>query len=202
MKVLSDTLSHIVEAAWIDSATKEKVQAMMQSEDGDEDTDLSLQPQATVVAYESHGGGILDTLGELQEKAETALSKARKEEMEQEHSFQMLKMSLEMELKTMKKRLDECQAGKASSEEQQHAAEEDLAETQKSLAADKEYLSELGVSCSAAAKEFAERQKQAAEEMAAVDKAKEILEAGVSLVQDPKSLLQVSPKEFAERQKQ
>ena len=27
-------------------------------------------------------GGILDTLGELQEKAETALSKARKDEME------------------------------------------------------------------------------------------------------------------------
>merc|ERR1719420_489865 len=128
MKVLSDTLSHIVSAAWIDSATKEKVQAMMQSEDGDEDTDLSLQPQATVVAYESHGGGILDTLGELQEKAETALSKTRKEEMEQEHAFQMLKMSLEMEIKTMSKRLDECKAWKASAEEQQHAAEEDLAE--------------------------------------------------------------------------
>merc|ERR1719451_255039 len=99
---------------------------MMQSEDGDEDSDsdLSLAPQATVVAYEGHGGGILDTLGELQEKAETALSKARKTEMEQEHAFQMIKMSLEMEIKTMSKRLDECKAGKASSEEQQHAAEE------------------------------------------------------------------------------
>merc|ERR1719201_859924 len=79
MKVLSATLSHIVEAAWIDTATKSKVQAMMQSEDGDEDTDLSLQPQAKTVAYEGHGGGILDTLTELQEKAETALSKAGKE---------------------------------------------------------------------------------------------------------------------------
>merc|ERR1719420_1497982 len=131
MKVLSDTLSHIVDATWIDSATKSKVQAMMQSEDGEDDSDLSLQPQATVVAYEGHGGGILDTLTELQEKAETALSKARKEEMEQEHAFQMLKMSLEHEIKTMQKRLDECQAGKASSEEQQHAAEEDLVETTK-----------------------------------------------------------------------
>merc|ERR1719316_832281 len=189
MKILSATLSHIVEAAWIDTATKSKVQAMMQSEDGDEDTDLSLQPQAKTVAYEGHGGGILDTLGELQEKAETALSKARKEEMEQEHAFQMIKMSLEMEIKTMQKRLDECQAGKSSSEEQQHAAEEDLAETTKSLAADKTYLSELEQSCSAAEKEFAERQKQAAEEMAAVDKAKEILESGVTV------FLQVSPKE-------
>merc|ERR1719161_2156397 len=182
MKVLSAALSHIVEAAWLDTATKSKVQAMMQSEDSDEDTDLSLQPQGNVVAYEGHGGGILDTLGELQEKAETALSKARKEEMEQEHAFQMLKMSLEHEIKTMQKRLDECQARKASSEEQQHAAEEDLAETTKSLAADKEYLSELEVSCAAAVKEFAE-------EMAAVDKAKEILESVV------KVFLQVSPKE-------
>merc|ERR1719271_2164205 len=97
MKMLSATLAHIVDAAWIDTATKDKVQAMMQSEDGDEDTDLSLQPQAKTVAYEGHGGGILDTLSELQEKAETALSKARKEEMEQEHAFQMVKMSLEME---------------------------------------------------------------------------------------------------------
>merc|ERR550514_1744115 len=130
---------------------------MMQTEDGDEDSDsdLSLQPQATVVAYEGHGGGILDTLGELQEKAETALSKARKTEMEQEHAFQMIKMSLETEIKTMTKRLDECKMGKSSSEEQQHAAEEDLTETMKSLAADKEYLSQLGVSCAAAEKEFA-----------------------------------------------
>merc|ERR1719487_3090280 len=166
---------------------------MMQSEDGEDDSDLSLQPQATVKAYEGHGGGILDTLTELQEKAETALSKARKEEMEQEHAFQMLKMSLEMEIKTMQKRLDECQAGKSSSEEQQHAAEEDLAETTKSLAADKEYLSELEVSCAAAVKEFAERQKQATEEMAAVDKAKEILASGVKVFLQDK--VQVSPKE-------
>merc|ERR1719218_42877 len=122
--MLSAALSHIVEAAWIDTATKEKVQAMMQSEDGDEDSDLSLQPQAKTVAYEGHGGGILDTLGELQEKAETALSKARKTEMEQEHAYQMIKMSLEHEIKSMQKRLDECQLGKASAEEQQHAAEE------------------------------------------------------------------------------
>merc|ERR1719182_793663 len=164
---------------------------MMQDGDSDEDGDLSLQPQAKTVAYESHGGGILETLGELQEKAETALSKARKEEMEQEHAFQMIKMSLEMELKTMQKRLDECQLGKSSAEEQQHAAEEDLAETQKSLAADKTYLSELGVSCSAAVKEFEERQKQATEEMAAVDKAKEILENGVKVFLQGK--VQVSP---------
>merc|ERR1719463_922759 len=96
-------------------------------------------------------------------------------------------MSLEMELKTMNKRLAECQSGKASAEEQQHAAEEDLAETTKSLAADKTYLSELEQSCAAAVKEFDERQKQATEEMAAVDKAKEILESGVSV------FLQVSP---------
>ena len=44
-------LSKIVAASWVSSEQKVKVQALLQSEDGDED--LSLQPQATAAAYES-----------------------------------------------------------------------------------------------------------------------------------------------------
>ena len=55
---------------------------------------------------------------------------------------------------------------------------EELAETQKSLAADEAYLSELNTSCAAKASEWAARQKQAAEEQAAIEKAKEILADG------------------------
>ena len=49
---------------------------------------------------------------------------------------------------------------------------EELAETQKSLAADEAYLTELNTSCAAKASEWAARQKQAAEEQAAIEKAK------------------------------
>ena len=55
---------------------------------------------------------------------------------------------------------------------------EELAETQKALAADEAYLAELNQSCSAKAAEWAARQKQAAEEQAAIEKAKEILADG------------------------
>merc|ERR550514_1991320 len=61
----------------------------MQTKDSDED--LTLQPQATTSAYETHDGGILGTLTELKDKAEESLSKARKAEMEANHAYEMLK---------------------------------------------------------------------------------------------------------------
>merc|ERR550537_77521 len=67
---LASSLKTIVEASWITSEDKAKVQKLLQTEDSDED--LTLQPQATTSAYETHDGtgGILGTLTELKEKAE------------------------------------------------------------------------------------------------------------------------------------
>merc|ERR1719377_436443 len=73
LETLADTLSKIVSASWVTSDQKVKVQSLLQSED----EDLSLQPQATA-AYTSKGGGILDALADLKEKAEESLSSARK----------------------------------------------------------------------------------------------------------------------------
>merc|ERR1719163_2406133 len=61
------SLRTIVDASWISTEEKAKVQQLLQTEDSDED--LTLQPQATTSAYEGHGGGILDTLEELKTKA-------------------------------------------------------------------------------------------------------------------------------------
>merc|ERR1719353_2227226 len=51
---LAASLQTIVEASWISGDEKDKVQKLLQTEDSDED--LTLQPQATTSAYESHGG--------------------------------------------------------------------------------------------------------------------------------------------------
>merc|ERR1719160_2086997 len=67
-------------------------------------------------------------------------------------------------------------------------ASEQLASTEKTLAADTKYLENLRQSCSAKAAEWTQRQKDAAEEMGAIAKAKEILSEGV------KSFLQVTSK--------
>merc|ERR1719359_1222936 len=59
-------------------------------------------------------------------------------------------------------------------------ASEDLTSTEKTLAADEKYLEELRQSCSTKAAEWEQRQKDAAEEMGAIEKAKEILSEGVT----------------------
>jgi len=174
---LAAGLQAIVQASWVNTAQKSVVQSLLQTQDGDEDLDL--QPQATAAAFSSQGGGILDTLKDMQEKAESSLSSARKTEMEQQHAYAMLKQSLETELATMKKRMSAASTEKSETEEAKNTAEEKKAATEKTVAADTKYLEELKQSCAAKAQEWDERQKTAAEEMATIEKAKSILTEGV-----------------------
>merc|ERR1719453_2465043 len=124
----------------------------------------------------------------MKDKAESTLSGARKDEMSASHSYEMLKQSLDTELATMKKRMAAASSEKSANEEAKATASEDLASTQKTLDADTAYLANLKESCAAKAAEWDARQKSAGEEVAAIDKAKEILEEGV------KVFLQVSSK--------
>jgi chromosome segregation ATPase len=176
---LASSLKTIVDASWISTDDKAKVQKLLQTEDSDED--LTLQPQATTSAYETHDGGILGTLTELKDKAEESLSKARKAEMEANHAYEMLKQSIEMELSTMQKRMSAATSERSSTEETMHAATEELEETKKSKAADEAYLEDLQVDCATKAKEWTERQHSVAEELGAIAKAKEILSSGVKV---------------------
>merc|ERR1719335_431813 len=65
-------------------------------------------------------------------------------------------------------------------EEAKSSAEEELAATKKTLGEDEKYLQEVTQSCSMKAKEWATRQKDAAGELGAIAKAKEVLESGVT----------------------
>merc|ERR1719174_1912061 len=190
LKKVAQTLGKIIEASWVSKKDKAAVQALVQSstEESDGDEDLSLQPQAATSSYESHGGGILETFEDMKTKAEETLGEARTNEMKAQHSYEMLKQSLDMELDAMNKRMSQATAEKAGLEESKASAEEQLSSTQKTLADDKKYLEELKQSCSMKAAEWATRQKDAAGELAAIAKAKEVLESGV------KVFLQVSNK--------
>jgi len=181
LKTLVSSLSKIVEASWVTSSQKSVVQSLLQSAQGSEDEDLSLAPQASTAAYESQGGSILDVLKDMQEKAEEALSSARKDEMSASHAFESLKQSLETELSTMQKRMSAASAEKASNEETEASASSELAATQKSVAADTATLASLKQSCTSKAAEWDARQKSAGEEIGAIDKAKEILSSGVKV---------------------
>merc|ERR1719324_1952593 len=182
---MATSLSKIVEASWVNSHQKAMLTSLLQtgSEDSDSDEDLSLsaQPQGTVVAYESASGGILDTLSDMQEKAEESLSSTRKDEMEAAHAFALLKQGLEDGIAVAKKQLGESTLTRSTTEEELHSADTALSETQQDLAADTKYLEELKQSCTMKATEWANRQKQAGEETAAIEKAKEVLSEGVKV---------------------
>jgi chromosome segregation ATPase len=102
--------------------------------------------------------------------------------MEAAHAFALLKQGLEDEIKVAKKQLSQATQTRSTTEEEQYEAETSLKETEETLAADAKYLEELKQSCSAKAAEWAARQKQAGEETAAIEKAKEVLSEGVKVL--------------------
>jgi chromosome segregation ATPase len=108
--------------------------------------------------------------------------------MKAQHAFEMVENSLTTELSTMQTRMSAATSEKSGLEADKATAEEELAVTKKTVAADEKFLEELKQSCSMKATQWEQRQKDAAGEMGAIAKAKEVLESGV------KVFLQVSTK--------
>merc|ERR1719420_861058 len=183
----------ILGAAWVDASwgsarrLKSLLQQSASSTDGDDDS-LSLhQPQAKQVAYESKSGVIVDTIKEMQKKAEEELSALRKKEMTAVHEFKMLEQGLSNEITHSKEALGAASAAKAQAAEDQAKAEGDLVEVTKTKGADESYSKELRGECETTATEWEARQKSAQGEMGALAKAKEILSEGVKALVQVKS---------------
>jgi len=143
---------------------------------------LSLkQPQAKTVSYESKSGGIVETIEDMKSKAEEALSDARRSETKKQHSFKMVEQSLQSSIKiSMEKKSDTTSLKEATAEELEKANGE-LVETEKTKAADEAYVASLHSECEMTSQQWAERQKSASDELGALDKATEILTAGVKV---------------------
>merc|ERR1719158_195519 len=177
-------LKNIIEAEWVDVGSKRKLKSFLQAaaqakEDADDDLSFT-QPQAKQVAYESSSGGIVKTVEEMQGKAEDTLSDLRKKEMGDAQTFAMLEQGLKDEIKHGEEKLSTATKSKAANEQAKEDASGKLVETEKSKAADEEYAGTLKTECEAKASEWEARQKSAAEEMGAIEKAKEILVEGVT----------------------
>jgi hypothetical protein len=138
------------------------------------------------VAYESKSGGIIQTVKDMQAKAETELSDLRKKEMADAHQFGMVESGLTGEVEHAKEKLAAATKANAAAAEAQSGAEGDLSTTQSTKAADEEYASNLKTECETAAHEWGERQASAKAEMGAIDKASEILSTGVTALSQVK----------------
>merc|ERR1719428_2423917 len=98
-------------------------------------------------AYKSKSGGIVDVLTDMKEKADTELTELRKAEKNNQHNFEMLKLSITDAIKANKHELDENKAAKAEAEETLAAAEGELAVTNKALAESQAALDVVHTDC-------------------------------------------------------
>jgi hypothetical protein len=183
LKIVATALSKIVDAAYVTEGNKKKLTQFLQStQKADADDDLELgQPQAKSVAYESHSGGIVETIEDMKGKAEETLTDARRSETKAQHSFAMMKQSLENSIKINSEKKGDATSTKEASAEAMGMASGELVETQKTKAADEAYSATLKQECETTATMWAERQKSAGEELAAIQKAKDILTSGVKV---------------------
>jgi chromosome segregation ATPase len=173
LSAMSGALNQIIAAAWIDASSRSKLKNFLTT---DMDDELTLrQPQATVKSYESHSKGIVDVLGDMKDKAESALSNLRREEMQAKHAFEMIKQSLTDSTTVLSREISESQMAASAAGEKLGKAQGDLETTTAAKTADEEYLSKLTAECKSKAAEWEERQVSARQEIEALDKGLEIL---------------------------
>merc|ERR1719487_3139796 len=168
-------LNAVIEAAAFSGSDKNKLLALVQSQQGSDDDDAELGAPAAAV-YESKSGGIVDVLADMKDKAESELDELRKAEGNAKHNFNMLKQSLEDQIAADTTDLDQEKAAKGASEETKATAEGDLAITNKDLAAAQAELAECSSSCMQVAADHEATVAARAEELAVIAKAKKILE--------------------------
>merc|ERR1712156_1034504 len=174
---LEKTLRVLVEASSLTSADAKGIAALVQTQQASDDGDMGAPDPAV---YKGQSGGIIDTLGDLLEKAESQLAELRNKETASLHEFQMLKQSLEDKIKYETKELDEAKTGIAASNEKKATAEGDLATTTKNLDEDVVALSELHHECLTKAQDYEAETKCRGEELAAIATAKKVIQETTS----------------------
>merc|ERR1719333_1434428 len=197
---ITEALSVMVQASVLSSADASRLTALVQTQQGDSDSDMGA-PAAQV--YEGHSDGIIGTLEGLTEKAEGQLDKARKTESTAVQNYQMLKQSLTDEIKFANKDMDKAKKNLAESQEKKAGAEGDLEVTSKDLDEDIKTKSTLHQDCMNAAEEFELSTKSRGEELNALATAKKIIKestvgaAGQSYGLNQISFLQVGRAQVA-----
>jgi chromosome segregation ATPase len=179
LQAVRSALAAMIEGVSIETQSKRKLKSFLQSTSGDND-DLTLkQPQAKMVAYESKSGFILQTVKDMQAKAEAELSDLRKKDVTDAHDFKMIESGLTAEIAHDNEKVAAAKGALTGAQQALGAAELDLAAATKTKAVDTDYSSSLKMECALTAREWDARQASGKEEMAAIDKASEILMTGV-----------------------
>jgi hypothetical protein len=162
---LTQALTVVMKVGLLQSEDTSKLQGFLQAAESSDDKEVDdylarSAPDAKV--YESHSGSLIDTLEDMKEKAVAMRNDGQKAELSSKHAFEMLKQSLEGELKVDRKAMDAAKSEKAQASEAKATAEGDLAMTQKMVGETQEYLADMSSSCQQKANDWAVSQKSRA----------------------------------------
>jgi len=172
-----EALAVMVQATSLSTADASKLTVLLQNSQDSEDAEMGA-PAAAV--YKSKSGGIVDTIQDLHDKAETQLDEARKAETKNLQAFEMLAQSLNDEIKYANKDLDKAKKNLAASAEAKATAEGDLAVTSKDLDEDVKALATLHQDCMSGAEDFEAETKSRGEELKALATAKKVIQEATS----------------------
>merc|ERR1712217_942230 len=167
---IAQVLNTLVEGAAITSEDASKLTALVQSSSSDEDAGA---PAATV--YQGQSGGIIQTLTDLLEKAQSQLADARNTETKNIHNFELMAQGLNDEIKFGKKEIAESKKALAASGEKKAGAQGDLATTTKTKKEDVSTLADLHQSCLTYAQNYEAETKSRGEELHAIAEAKKVI---------------------------
>jgi len=165
-------LNVMLQASAITSDDASRLTALVQSHDSEDDSELGA-PAATV--YDGHSGGIIDTLQGLLDKANAQLESASKKEMNGKSNFNMLKQSLEDEMKFANKDMAEAKKNLAQAQGDKATAEGDLSVTSADLKSDQGDKQTLGRDCMSKSQDYEAETRSRTEELKALAAAKDAI---------------------------
>merc|ERR1719160_2142895 len=169
-------MSKYVDAVWVDPDSKKPLQngAFIQ-----QSTDSSQDPMAGQLAENSDN---LAAFEGLKGKAEEALQKLRDEEAKKQSEHVVNVASLKQAIALAENNVDDAKKEKARISKEKADAENELGEAQASKAADEKTLAEIQHECMETSVAYETRVKEGTAEMAAIQKAKDILAERVTVL--------------------
>jgi len=169
----SASLMQIADSKLVPDKARRAIMAFIQS---DPDENLAMEvmaPQAN--AYEFQAQGVIDMIQGMMEKFEEERSDLEKKEMNAKFSFETLNQDLKSQIEDGTQDRTEKTAEKADALKSAAEAKADMQTTTGTRDDDSKYTADLTATCEAKSSAFAERQQLRAEEIAAIEKAIEIL---------------------------
>jgi len=181
LNVFRDTMSRVVSSLGQDPETQAHVRTLGNFLQSSEEPQVVEVSAAAMEGQKKNTEDSMAAFEGLKKKAEEALQSERDNEAEKQNDHKVNMMSQKQAQMICEDNIQDAKKDKARMTEEKGEAEGEKASAEGSKAADSTKLKDLIAECNSAADAWEHRQKEAAAEMAAIEKAKEILKSRVNV---------------------